>query len=168
MQVAVELGDRGGALAVGVHESAAQLLEVGDLVAARPVLEVAGQIVGEGVEPGEGRGEDHPAGGGHLVGQQPTVGQLRAGRRRLVVLDQGQAGVAQGVEARGHGELGVAPEGGDALGVDPELLGEVEGAAASGQLDDVGGALDGLEQRRAVVPLDQAGDVALGDLVASG
>ncbi len=71
----------------------------------------------------------------------------------------------QGVEPCGDGQLGVAPQCGEPLGVHPELGRKVELAPTGRELDDVGRAVDALEHRRAVVALHQPGDVAFGDLV---
>ena len=54
----------------------------------------------------------------------------------------------------GDRELRVAAERGDAVGVDAELLGEVEGAAARRELDHVADVVDRLERGAAVVALD--------------
>ena len=60
---------------------------------------------------------------------------------------------------------GVAPVGGHAVGVDTELGGEVELAAAGGELEHVARAVDRLE-RRTLVALDQPGDAVIEHLVA--
>ena len=74
-------------------------------------------------------------------------------RGRLVVQDERDAGVAQRVDARGDRQLGVAPERGQAVGVDAELLAEVERAGARRQLDDVVGLVDRLEAALPSSPL---------------
>ena len=79
--------------------------------------------------------------------------------------DERDAGVAQGVDAGADGELGLPSEGGDPVGVDAELVAEVELAGPAGQLDHVGRAVDRLEAA-AGVALDEPGDVLVEHLVA--
>ena len=78
-------------------------------------------------------------------GSRQRSGSCVPRRRGLVVLDQRDAGVAQRVDAGGDRQLRVAPERREAVGVDAELLAEVERAGARRQLDDVGGVVDRLE-----------------------
>ena len=54
-------------------------------------------------------------------------------------------GVAQRVEAGADGQPGAVVERLVAVGVDAELLDQVERTGAGGQLDDVVGAVDGVE-----------------------
>ena len=120
---------------------------------------VAVQVVDEGVEAGEGGGEDHARVVPQGVGQPPVLGQLCPLRGRLVAHHQGKAGITQGVEAGADGELGRGVEGGNALLGHPELGFQVEGACAPGELDDLGHAVDGLEAGLPHLRLDQAHDV---------
>ena len=59
----------------------------------------------------------------------------------------------------GDGQQCHAIERGQAIGGNAEFAFQIEGAAAAGQLDDVGHIVDGFERRFAVLALHQAGDV---------
>ena len=167
-EVALELADPAVdvvAPGAGIRAPAdlAQFLQASELHALGPErLDVRGEVAVAGVR----RREDHAGVVLHRVGEAPLVGQLGAARGVLVVLDERDAGVAQRVDAGGDRELRLAPEGGEPVGVDAELLGHVERTGAAGQLDHVGGVVDRLERAAAVLGLDEARDVALGDLAA--
>ena len=81
-------------------------------------------------------------------------------------MHQRDPGVAQRVEAGADGQPGDASSAGIAVGVDAELVAEVERTGAAGQLDHIVGAVDRLEAPLAVVALDQPGDVLVEDRVA--
>ena len=68
------------------------------------------------------------------------------------MLDERDAGVAQGVDPGADGELGLSSERRDPVGVDAELVAEVELAGPAGQLDDVGRAVDRLEPAAGLRP----------------
>ncbi len=135
--------------------------------------EVALELVGHAVAAGEGTGEDDAGFVAQRFGQQPAVGQVFAGGRWPPGLHQRNAGLAQGVDAGGHGELGCDVQRLHQLLGHAVLFAQVEGAAARGQLDDVGRVGDGLEAAAAIGRFDDAGDVfvrnrapeALGDQV---
>ena len=160
----VDLGQH-GCLPVGFGDLGPHCRQRVQLLAARCVEPEAGQLVGEIVVAGEGRGEDDSGVVAQLVGEHPPVGQLGADARRPVVVDERDSGVAQRVDAGADGELGLAPEGGDPVGVDAELLAEVEFTRPPRQLDHVGGAVDRLEAC-AGLALHQPGDVLVQHLVA--
>ena len=106
----------------------AQVVERLALALAALVREEPPGLVGEAVVAREGAREDHARVVAHRLGQQPALGQVLARRRLLVGLDQWNAGLAQGVQAGGHGQLGRDVEGLDELVGDAVLRGEVEGA----------------------------------------
>ena len=150
----IDLGARGG---VRPHPGA-QPLERQKLLAARAILRVGLQLLGEAVAARE-RAREHDSGVvAQRVGQAPAVGQLRAERRRLVAHHQRQAGVAHRIEPgaerqpRRHVERLVARR------LDGELLHDVEGRVAAGELDDLRRVVDRLEGRAADVALDEARD----------
>ena len=119
------------------------------------------------VDAREGGGEDHAGVVAQRVRQPPLVGQLGAARRVLVVLDERDAGVAQRVDAGGDRQLRLAPERREAVGVDAELLGEVERRRrAPASLITSAGSSIVWKRAAAVLALDEARDVALGDLAA--
>ncbi len=142
------------------------LLELRELLPAAAVGPEPVELVGELVVAREGGPEHDARVVPQRLGQRPAVGQLRTGRRVAVVLDERDAGVAQGVDARGDGELGRAPERGDAPGVHTELGLQIERPRARGELDDVRDVVDLDEVRLAVVALHQPRDVPVGDGVA--
>ena len=137
---------------------ARKTLQQGHLLAPGVVGVVARHFVGERIQTRKRGAKNHSRVVAQSVGQGPAVGQLRAFCRGFVALHQWNAGVAQGVEANGNGELSVAVEGGNALGGDAELFLQIECAAAACQLDDVRDITDRLE-RAAVVVLHQARNV---------
>ena len=75
-------------------------------------------------------------------------------------------GVAKRVDAGGDRQLRVAPERGQPLVVDAELLDRVERAGPPGELDHGLEAVDRLERGAAVVALDQPRDVLVEHLAA--
>ena len=89
-----------------------------------------------------------------------------AGRGALVGLYQGDARLAQGINAGGHCQLAGHVEGFDKLARHAVLLGEVERAGAAGQFDDVGCVADCLEATAAVFALYQSGDLLVDHEVA--
>ena len=70
---------------------------------------------------------------------------MRALARGFIAHDQRDAGVAQGVEARGDRQLGDAVEGAHAFGGDSEFIFQIKRASAARQLDYVRDIADGLE-----------------------
>ncbi len=82
----------------------AQVLQHGHLHA--PVLPgvVARELVGEAVAAGEGAGKDHAGLVAQRLGQQPAVGQVRARGGLAIGLHQGDAGLAQRVQAGGDAD----------------------------------------------------------------
>ncbi len=140
-------------------------LELGPLLATGLVGGEGVGLLGELLDAGERRGEDHAGVVAKLVGKAPPLGQLGTEVGRLVAHDQRDAGVAQRVEARADRQLCRSPVGGQAVGVDAELGGQVELTAASGELEHVARAVDRLE-RRTLVALDQPGDAMIEHLVA--
>ena len=165
VDAAVDLGQRSSLAVVGGHLGP-NLDQGGELLAARGVDPEAGQLVSKVVVAGERRGEDDPGAVAQVVGKHPPVGQLAADARRPIVLDERDAGVAQGVDPGADGELGLSSERRDPVGVDAELVAEVELAGPAGQLDDVGRAIDRLEAP-ATFALDQPGDVLVEHLLAN-
>ncbi len=123
------------------------------------IREVARHFIGEGVAARECRGKDHAGVVAQSFRKNPAILQLRAFGCGLVAHDQRNAGIAQRVDAYRDGQLGCTIKSGQAIGGNAELLFQIERAAASCQLDDVGHIVDGLECRAAVVALDQARDV---------
>ena len=157
--------DLGRCRAVAVGDLGPHRFQGGELLAAGIVDPEPGQLVGEVVVAGERRGEDDPGAVAQVVGEHPPVGELAADAGRPVVQHERNAGVAQRVDAGADRQLGLPPEGGDPLGVDAELLAQVELAGPAGELDHVGGAVDRLEAATGFA-LHQAGDVLVQDLVA--
>ncbi len=157
---------RGGGIVVA-HRGA-HLGEGGELLAVVAVGPEAFEVVRERVETRERGGEHDSRVVSQLVGQHPPIGELGADASRLVVLDERNAGVAQRVEPGPDRELGHDVERGGPVGLDTELVHDVERAGAARELDDVVRALDGLEHRVGVGPLDQAGDVLVEDLGLQG
>ena len=149
-----------------VAGDAAQLLQRRQL--RPPVLEliVAGKLVGKAVAAGEGRGEDDARLVAQGVGQHPAVGQIGAQTGGAVALHQRDACLAQGVETGGDTELGGDVQRFDELGRDAILFGQVKGAAAPGQLDDIGRFFDYLEGAAAFLVFAHAGDALGGHLLA--
>ena len=129
------------------------------LLAVAPVDVVALEVSGEVVVTGKRGGEDDAGVVTHRIRQSPPVGQLGAQRCGLVVHDQRDPGVTQGVEARTDCQLGGRVQRGVAGGVDRELGHHVQRCAAPGQFDDVRLVVDRLERGVAGRALDQAGDV---------
>ena len=128
----------------------------------RAVGGVGLDVLGEAVVAGEGAREDHPGVVTERVGQSPAIGQLGSERGGLVAHHQRDPGVAQRIEAGADRQTGRVVERLVAGGVDRELLDDVERRVAAGELDDLGGIVDGLEARTAGLALDQPGDVHVG------
>ena len=160
----IDLGQR-GALPVAVDELGAHRLHRRELLAAGAVDPVAGQLVGEVVVAGEGRGEDRRR--CRRARHRGASSGRVAGCRRWWSgsADERDAGVAEGVDAGGDGQLRLAPERRDPLVVDAELGAEIELAGTAGQLDHVGRAVDGLEAG-ARLAFHEPGDVLAEDLLA--
>ena len=127
---------------------------------------VARHLVGHLLEAGERRCVDHPGVVPQLVGERPAVGKLGALGRGLVAQHERDPGVAKRVDAHGDRQLRVAPERGQPLVVDAELLDRVERAGTPGELDHGLEAVDRLELGAAVVALDQPRDVLVEHLAA--
>ena len=164
VDLAVDLGQR-DAVAMA-RESLAQGLDLGQPLPARAILREALRLRGELLDARERRCEDH-AGVVAQHGRAAPSRRAAASRDgRLVVEDEGDAGVAKGVDAGADRELGAAPQSRDPVGVDAELGGQVQLAPLRGELDHVVDVVDRLEARRPVVALDQAHDVTIEDLVA--
>ena len=83
-------------------------------------------LAGEVAEPGKAEAKITPVSSRSASGEPPRSGSLVPARRVLVVLDERDAGVAQRVDAGGDRQLRLAPERREAVGVDAELLAEVE------------------------------------------
>ena len=162
----LHLGEHHRVGAVVVEHPRAQRLERRHPLAAHAVGRVARHLVGHLLETRERRGEDHAGVVAQLVGQRPAVGKLGARGRGLVAQHERDAGVAQGVDAGGDRQLRVAAERGQPVGVDPELVHQVERAGAGGELDHRIEAVDRLEPGTAVLRLDQARDVLVEHLAA--
>ncbi len=111
---------------------AAQFLE---LAAQGPVLVEAGGILGHPVEAGESRGEDHAGLIGQRFGQFPAVRQEGAGGSSFVSHHERDAGVAQGFNAGGNGQLGGNVNRLETVLGDAKLLHRVELAALAGQFE---------------------------------
>ena len=165
VDAALDLGE-GGAGAVLVAQAALHRPQRLELLPARAVDPEAVHLVGEVVHAREGGGENDPGVVAQRVRQHPAIGEQLAGGRRLVVLYEGDPRVAHGVDARADRQLRLAPERQHAFGRDAELLGEIEGAGARGQLDHVVLAVDRLERPAAALALHQPRDVVVEDLVA--
>ena len=131
---------------------------LGDLVLVEPL-----DLGERGVESGEGRCEDHARGVAVGLGQEPAVGQLRAGGRVLVVHHQRDACVAERVEAGSYCELARTVERRDTVGREAEVLDQIDPAGTAGQLDDVGLAVDGFEVAATGFRLHESGDLLVGD-----
>ena len=127
---------------------------------------VAGELVGEAVAAREGAGEDDAGVVAHRLGQHPAFGQVLTGAGALVGLHQGDARLAQGVEASRQSQLRGDVQRLDQLRRHAVLLGQVERAGAAGQLDHVGRVADGFEAAAAVLALHHAGDLLVDDQVA--
>jgi hypothetical protein len=129
----------------GVHPRAhlGQLLQPRALDALGPEPIHVGREV---ADTGERGGEDDAGVVAQGVRQLPAVGQLGPARRVLVVLDERDPRVAQRVDAGGDRQLRLAPQRGDPVGVDAELLGQVERSRAARELDHVRGVVDRLER----------------------
>ncbi len=151
---------------VALRDAREDLLELAQLLAPGAVAPEPVELVGELVVARERRAEHDPGVVAQRRGQGPAVRELRAGGRRLVVLDERDARVAQRVDARADRELRRAAERREPPGVDAEVVLEVHLPGARRELDDVGDVVDRLEVRLAVLALHEAGDVAVGDLVA--
>ena len=159
VDAAVDLGQRDASVPVGSRTSARSASSAASCSRRMRRSRSASTSSAKSSSPGKAEAKITPVSSRSVVGQRPAVGQLGAARRRLVVLDERDAGVAQRVDAGGDGQLGLAPERGEPVGVDAELLAEVERAGARRQLDHVGGAVDRLEARAAVLALDEPRDV---------
>ena len=120
---------------------------------------VALELVGEVVKAGEGRSEDDAGVVAQCVRQHPPVRKLAADAGGLVTAHQWDARVAHGVETGAEGEPGDTVEGDVAFGFDAELAHHVQRAHPAGELDDFSRVVDGHEAARAVLVLDDAGDV---------
>ena len=102
-------------------------------------------FVGEVVEAREGRGEDHAGLVGHGQWQTPAVRQVAASGGASVVAHKRNTSVAQGLDASGNGERRRDIEGLATLLGHTEFLGQIEGALAPSQTDNLVGRLDGLQ-----------------------
>ena len=160
-QLAVQLAQRSVILHI-----LAQIVEHGNLLAQALPAMVTLQLVGEAVAAGEGAGEDYARLVAQGFRQQPAVRQVRALGRGAVGLHQRDARFAQGVDAGGNRKLRRDVQRLDQLGRHAILRGQVERAAAAGQLDHLIGALDHLEAAAAVLALDQARDALVRHLLA--
>ena len=162
LQQATQLGDPTVGLGAGglvaLHR-APDRFQGQELLAPPTVGVVAPEVVGERGVAREGGGEDDAGVVAQGVRKPPTLGKLRAQAGRLVAHHQGQAGVTHGVETGTDRQAGHGVEGGIAGGIDAELLDDVEGCTASGELHDLRLVVDGLERRVAGLPLDEPGDV---------
>ena len=162
----LDLVEHHGIGAVVVEHPRAQRVERGQALAAHVIRGVPRHLVGHLLQAGEGRGEDHAGVVAQLVRKRPAVGELRARGGGLVAQHERDARVAERVDARGDRQLGVAPERGQPVLVDAELLDGVERAGAPGELDHVVEPVDRLERGAAVVALDQPRDVLVEHLAA--
>ena len=160
-QTAVNLAER-----TGVGCVAAQFLQRGHLRAqVVPPIETA-ELVGHAVAAWEGAGKDNPRLVAQALGQHPAVRQIGALGGRAVGLYERDIGFAQGVKARGHGQLRGDVKRLHQLGGDPVLGRQVKRAAAPCQLDDVIGVTDALKGAGAVLALDEARNVTACHLLA--
>ncbi len=80
--------------------------------------------------------------------------------------DQGDARVAQCVDAGADRQLARLVECRNSVGREAELFGEIDLSGATGEFDHVGLAVDGLEVATTRLRLDQAGDLLVGDALA--
>ncbi len=106
-----------------------------ELAAQGLVFVEMGGLLGHPVEAGEGRGEDDAGLIGQGFGQFPAVGQEGAGGGALVGHHQRDAGVAQGFDPGGDGQLSGNVNRLKAAVRDAELLHQVEFAALAGQFE---------------------------------
>ncbi|OPZ52609.1 MAG: hypothetical protein BWY91_02247 [bacterium ADurb.BinA028] len=172
VELTLELRDEGvdlGADRLAAIEVGPDAFEGEQVLAAGAVLAVVADLVDEVVVAGERRGEDDSGLVAHRVRQAPTVGQLRADGRLLVVHDERDARVTQRVEAGPEGHPRGRVEGGVAARVDAVLRDDIQRGVLSGEFDDVGLVVDDLEAARPRGRvLDQAGDPHPGHLGADG
>ena len=141
---------------LGIPGDLAQILQGLPLGDAALVGVVPPGLVREAVEAGEGAREDDAGLVAQRLGQEPSLGKVLAGGGLAVGLDQRDPGLAQGVDAGGHRQLGRGVQGLDQLVGHAVLGGEIERAGAAGELDDVLRVVDELEVAAAVGTLDEA------------
>ena len=121
----------------------------------------ARDFVHQVVEAREGRGEDHAGLVGHRGRKPPPVGQKAARGGAAIVAHERNARVAQRLDAGGDGQGGGDVPGLHPLARNPELLDDIENAAAAGQANDLVHRPDGIQAGFADLALDQANHVLL-------
>ncbi len=144
----------------------AQILQHFQLLDAIGVGVIPLELIGEAVAAGEGAGKNHAGVVAQGFGQHPAFGQILAGAGALVGLHQRDARLAQGVDSRGHRQLGGDVEGLDQIVRHAVFLCKIERSGTAGQLDDLGRVADRFEAAAAVLSLDQSGDPLVDDQVA--
>ena len=151
---AVELGHRGrGSAAVRAHHAGPHRL------AGRPTARVGpcpcstrGHSRRRRRCPGKADAKMTAGVVAQVVGQAPPLGQPGSEVGGLVVLDQRDAGVVEGIEAGRDRHARRSLEGRGPIGVDAELADRVERLGPGRELDDIGSVVDGLE---AAAPVDR-------------
>ena len=113
--------------------------------AALAVVAVVADVVGEVGVAGEGAGEDDAGAVTQGLGEAPARRDLLARPGVVVGAHQGDAGVAQGLEASRHGELGGDIVGADDVGIDAVVSGQIEVCLDAGEVNELLVPIDGVE-----------------------
>ncbi len=119
---------------------------------------VSAERFGKAVAAREGAGKNDARLIAQRTGQFPILRQHLARGRRFIALNQRNAGFAQGIQTRGHGQLGGDVQRLNQLAVHAILFRQVEIARPTGQLDDLGRVIQYDKLARAIFPFHQAGD----------
>ncbi len=127
----------------------------------RPVVVVLLDDLREGVQRPESGGEDDAGVVLHGLGQPPTVGQPRPGRRGLVAHDQRDARVLQSFDARRDGQARHPVQRRQPVLRISVLPVQLQRATFRHKLDDVIRVVDDLEARLAVRALHQPRDAVV-------
>ena len=149
-----------------LFDMAAQFLQHLQVVQAFLPDVVLLHFAGETVAPGEGAGKDDAGFVAQTLRQHPAIGQEAAGAGALPGLHQRNAGLAQRVQARGHGQLRGDVQRFHQFVRHAVLGAQVEAAGAAGQFDHVAGVGNRLEAAAAIRGLDHTGDMFLRHLAA--
>ena len=161
MDAVIDLGE--GVRARRFRHPRAQRFELLQLLTAGTVALVVGDHADQGIAAGKRRRENDAGVVTHRFGQLVPFGQSRSQTGGAVAHHQRNPGVTQGIDPSGDGEDGGAVEGRNPLSADAVLFDEVDRAAPAGELDHLGGVVDDLEGGRAVLALDEPGDVLVED-----
>ena len=130
-------------------------------LAAGTLGEETRDLVDQVVVAWEGRGEDHAGFVGHGDGKPPAVGQVAAGSGAAIVAYQRNPRIAQRLDARGDGQRRGDVPCLHSLARYPEFLDHIEGAAATGQANNLVYRLDGIQAGFANLALNQANHILL-------